>query len=361
MTVPAYLKAYDALYRTDPRGAARAWFRDARYGLFLHYGLYSLLGRHEWVQYREKIRVDDYAKLADAFTAEQFDAGGIARFAVDCGMRYINITTRHHDSFCLFRTAETAFNACNAPCGRDLVGELAAACEAHGLGLCLYYSHGRDWRHPHAPNNDAWGGAARPEYDPPEPGYAYGEAHDLNRYLDFITAQVTELLTQYGPIASIWLDGIAVPLSGDRDAFRCEALYAHIRSLQPQVLVAYKQGVTGTEDYFAPEHVVPDSAADAARRGRIHESADPIVEVCTTMAPGSWGYSADAAGRHLREDQVWDRLREAGARGCNLLLNTAPLADGSLDPEDEAVLRRVGERLRSEGYPCEPQSSRSIS
>ena len=172
MTTPNYLRGYEELHDTDPRQAALTWFKQARYGLFLHYGLYSLLGRHEWVQLREKIPVAEYGKLAGQFTAEKFDPDLIADFAVDAGMRYINLTTRHHDCFCLFETGETPFNSLQAACGRDLVGELAAACDRRGLGFCLYYSHGRDWRHPHAPNNDEWGGNARPEYDPPEPSYA---------------------------------------------------------------------------------------------------------------------------------------------------------------------------------------------
>lgn len=347
MTTPAYLKGFDAEYAANPRQAALNWFREAGYGLFLHFGLYSLLGRHEWVQYREKIPVKDYARLANRFTADRFDANAIARFAVDCGMRYVNLTARHHDSFCLFRTAETEFNSLKSPCGRDLVGEMAAACDSQGLGLSLYYSHGRDWRHPHAPNNGQWGGCARPEYDPPEPSYATGSDHDLERYLDFVRAQIRELLTQYGPIASIWLDGIAVPLSGDPEAFRCQELYDFIHDLQPQILVSYKQGITGTEDYFAPEHSLPGSD-EARRRGRIGSIPGKPIEICTTMSPGSWGYSSENAGRHLNEEQVWEKLREAKARGTNLLLNTGPLPDGSLDPEDEIVLRKIGRRLREE-------------
>ena len=191
--VPNFLTGYDALYAQEPREATRQWFREARYGLFLHYGLYSLLGRHEWVQLREKIPVAEYAKLKDRFTAEGFDAERIARFAVDCGMKYVNLTTRHHDSFCLFETKETEFNSVNSPAGRDLVKELAGACDRHNLGLCLYYSHGRDWKHPHAPNNDLWGGRPRPEYDSPEPTYATGDDYDLQIYLDFMQAQITEL------------------------------------------------------------------------------------------------------------------------------------------------------------------------
>ncbi|HNT36086.1 MAG TPA: alpha-L-fucosidase, partial [bacterium] len=251
---PSYLHGFEQEYEQSPRQAAIDWFRNARYGLFLHYGLYSLLGRHEWVQYREKIPVEHYAKLMDSFTAASFDARAIVRFAKECGMCYVNLTTRHHDSFCLFRTSQTDFNSLNSPARRDLVEELAEACREESLGLFLYYSHGRDWRHLHAPNNDQWKGAARPEYDPPEPRYATGQDHNLNHYLDFVSAQITELLTQYGAIAGIWLDGIGVPLSGDFSQFRCQELYDLIHRLQPQALVSYKQGLLGTEDFFAPEH-----------------------------------------------------------------------------------------------------------
>ena len=354
-----YLSEYAELYARDPRRAATEWFREAKYGLFLHYGLYSLLGRHEWVQLREKIPVAEMEKAAADFTAEAFDADAIADFAPACGMRYINLTTRHHDGFCLFRTAQTNFNSVQAPCGRDLVGELAQACASRGLGLCLYYSHGRDWRHPHAPNNDAWGGSARPEYDPPEPAYAYGAEHDLQKYLDFMSAQIRELLTQYGPIASIWLDGVAVPLSGDAGAFKCQELYDLIHSLQPQALVSYKQGVTGTEDYFAPEHRVPDAAEGNAKRGRIGQGGDAPIEVCTTMIRAelgdkgqSWGYlNDDMPHRHCTADEVWDKLAEARRSGANLLLNSGPRPDGSLDPDDRETLLAVGERIRKKGFP----------
>ncbi len=339
--VPSFLKGCEQLYDEDPRAACLQWFRDAKYGLFLHYGLYSLLGRHEWVQFREKIPVAEYAKLKDQFTADGFDADAIAALAVDAGMKYVNITTRHHDSFSLFETASWDFHSVDAPCGRDLVGELAAACDRRGLGFCCYYSHGRDWKHPHAPNNDEWGGSARPKYDPSEPAYATGDDHDLDLYLEFMRDQITELLTRYdAPIAAIWLDGIAVPLSGDRSLFRCQELYDHIHSLCPHVLVSYKQSLLGTEDFLAPEHKAVDSGG---RPG----------EICTTLCPRSWGYLEEGKGKHRSADDVWETLRTARSQGWNLLLNTGPLPDGSLDPEDTDVLRRVGERLRSEGFPGE--------
>lgn len=338
--IPNYLKGYEELYQQNPRSAALKWFTDAKYGLFLHYGLYSLLGRHEWVQFREKIPVAEYAKLKEQFMAENFDADYIADFAVDCRMKYVNLTSRHHESFCLFDTKQTDFNSVNSPANLDLVGELANACDKRGLGFFLYYSHGRDWKHPHAPNNDKWGGNARPNYETPEPSYARGKEHNLKEYLDFMTAQITELLTNYGSIAGIWLDGIAVPKSGDCSVFKCQELYDLIHSLQPQVLVSYKQGLIGTEDFVAPEH-------------KAIQQDDKPGEICTTMCPGSWGYMASAAGKHKTADEVWETLRNTRERGYNLLLNTGPLPDGSIDQEDDKPLREVGARLRREGFPGE--------
>lgn len=343
--IPSYLKGYENLYQENPREANLEWFKNAQYGLFLHYGLYSLLERHEWIQYREKIPVAEYAKLKDQFTAEKFDADQIATFAIDCGMKYINITTRHHDSFCLWDTAETEFNSVNSPAGRDLVKELANACEKYGLALFLYYSHGRDWKHPHAPNNDKWGDTARPHYDPPEPSYKYGDEHDLNIYLEFMKNQITELLTQYPTVAGIWLDGIATPMSGDYTKFKCQDLYDHIHSLQPHVILSYKQGLLGTEDFFAPEHKIPGQDDDVKQQGKIAKE-DKIIEICTTMIdePRSWGFHKEA--RHKTVDEVIAKYREAKAGGANLLLNTGPLPDGSIDPEDERVLRKAADMIK---------------
>jgi alpha-L-fucosidase len=333
---PSYLRGYDDQYARDPRGAALSWFRDAKYGLFLHYGLYSVLARHEWAQHLERIPVADYAEQINQFTAEGFDADYIADFALDCGMKYVNITTRHHDSFCLWDTKETPFNSMNAPAHRDLVGELAEACRKRGLGLFLYYSHGRDWRHPHGPRNDQWGGRPRPEYDPPDPAYAPDEEYDLRIYVDFMAAQIRELLTRYGPIAGIWLDGLAVPKSGDHLLFRVEELYAMIRALQPQCLITYKEGLLGTEDISCREYKAP-------------EKTDKPMEICDHLHEGRvWGYALQQAGHHKKADEVWEMIRYARGNGCCLLLNSAPLPDGGIDPEDDATLRAVGTRIRSE-------------
>ena len=350
---PSYLKPYIAEH-ADRREAMSQWFRSAKYGLFIHYGLFSLLGRHEWVQFHEKIPVAEYEKLAEQFTADGFDADAIADLAVECGMQYVNFVTRHHDSFCMWDTDTTPFNSINAPrCGRDLVAELAAACAKRDLGLCLYMSHGRDWRHPHAPNNDQFDGRPRPFYDTPEPTYAQGDQHDLKHYLQYLQDQASELLTQYGPVAAVWLDGIFVPLMPrdetgkviegykptiETDPFHCQKLYDHIHQLQPWTLVSYKQGYLMTEDFYAPEH---DGSSPDGKP----------LEICTTMTPGSWGFHHELNGTQIDADTLWDKLKAAGEADANLLINTAPMPDGSLNPKEVSVFKEVGRRIRKHGYP----------
>lgn len=342
--VPSYLKGYEEVYAQNPRKAAIDYFRNAKFGLFLHYGLFSLLegfwqGQHsqpaEWVQFRGKIRLKEYEKLTAKFTAQNFDADFITDMALDAGMKYINLTTRHHDSFCLFDSKYTEFKSTNSAAKRDLVAELSEQCQQKGLGFYLYYSHGRDWRHPHAPNNGDWGGAARPQYDPPEETYKVGAEHDLQIYLDFMKNQITELLTNYGAIGAIWLDGIGTPRSRPEKIhlFKAQELYDHIHSLQPQVLVSYKQGLLGTEDFKAPER-------------HFKGTSDVPLEICDTLQPYSWGYDRKDDKGHKTADQVMEMLKRARDLGANLLLNSGPLPDGSIHPDDVKTLREVGKRLR---------------
>ena len=345
-SVPFYMKDYSELYKINPKEAALKWFSEADFGLFLHYGLYSLLGRGAWVQYWEKIPVAEYSRLKDQFTAEKFDADFITDLALEADMKYINITTRHHDSFCLFDTKETDFNSLNSPAKRDLVAELAEACQKKGLGLCLYYSHGRDWRHPHAPNNENWKGNARPPYDPPEPAYKYGEEHDLNIYIDFMHAQITELLTNYGSIANIWLDGSSVPMSRDHSEFRMDETYALIRKLQPQCLISYKWGVHGSEDFITPELHQAKRKPEMFRKAQ--ETGKPL-EFSYHIA--GWGYDKEKDGKHRGAESLWGNLEFAGKYNANLLLNTAPGPDGSIDSQDVDSLKELGKRIRKNGFP----------
>lgn len=327
-SIPSYLGGYEKLYAEDPRRAALKWFSEAKFGLFVHYGLYSLLEGHyhnkhsrpaEWVLKKCSVPLPEYEKLAERFTAEKFDADFITDMALAAGMKYVNITTRHHDSFCLWDTKTSDFKSTNSPAGRDLVAELAGKCQQKGLGLCLYYSHGRDWRHPHGPES-----------------IVPAEHVDYQQYVDFVSAQVEELLTNYGPIAAIWLDGLGgawnVQEKNGRDVLETGKLYQQIRSLQPQVLISYKQGFLGTEDFVAPER-------------HWQEATTKPLEICNTMQGYSWGYDRADEGRHRGPDEIMIMLDQAKAMPANLLLNTGPLPDGSIHPDDMKTLKEVGQRL----------------
>jgi len=351
--VPSYLRGYESPYAEDPRKAARAWFADAKFGLFMHYGLYSLLGRGEWVMLREKIPVAEYEKLRERFTAARFDADFITDLALEAGMRYVNITSRHHDGFCLFETAQHDYHSMAAAAKRDLIGELAEACAKKGLGLFLYYSYAADWWHPYFYAREAGWPNARPAYDKPEPRYKWRKDEDFQIYIDYVHAQLRELLSHYGPIAGIWFD----PIMGyyhRPDLFPIEQTYELVRSLQPQVLISFKQGATGTEDFAAPErsgHSLASRLKDPRHR-QIAQRAwrrnkNKHNEICDTLQPRVWGYRKADDSNHLGAAEVLRRLERAWGQGCNLLLNTGPLPDGSIHPVDVETLRQVGRQLRA--------------
>jgi len=351
--VPSYLAAYSDLYRRDPRAAALAWFADARFGLFMHYGLYSILGRGEWAMFQEAIPVAEYERLFDQFHPDRFDADFISDLALDAGMKYITITTRHHDSFCLFDTQASDYNSVKSPAHRDLIGELAQQCARKGLGLFLYYSYSLDWRHPYFyPRSDFR--MARPDYATPEPSYKFQADADFQHYVTFMHAQLRELLTNYGPVAGIWFDPI-MGYYARPDLFPIHETYAMIRQLQPQALICFKQGATGTEDFAAPERtgyslaqrcreMIGEAAAEVAQRAWDGNKAKHN-EICDTLQPGAWGYRRDDDAKHHTPDEVIAMLDAAAGQNCNLLLNTGPLPDGAIHAEDVATLREVGRRL----------------
>jgi alpha-L-fucosidase len=345
--IPSFLKGYEQKYLEHPREAVLDWFREAKFGLFIHYGLYSLLGRGEWVQFHDRIPIAEYAKLSDQFTAGKFDAGSIAAMAKEAGMKYITLVCKHCDSFCLWDTAETGFNSINSPAKRDLVAEMAEACRKHELGFFPFYEHGFDWRHPHGPAPWDWSSpSVRPAYDPPDPFYAPRESYDFSKYVSYAYNGISELCSNYGAIAGMWLDGIAIPLSGDKSKFKVPELYARIRELQPHGLICYKHGLyPELEDFMAPEqHQI--KAAMGKR------SVKPM-EICRTMQKHSakapkgalWGW-LDGAD-HVTPDEVMDMLADAQSKNANLLLNVGPLPDGSIHPDDISTLKEVGIRLSS--------------
>jgi alpha-L-fucosidase len=358
--VPSYLKNHAELYAKDPKAAALAWFKEAKFGLFMHYGLYALLGRGEWVMYREAIPVAEYEKLKAQFTAAKFNADFITDLAAAAGMRYVTITSRHHDSFCLFGSKHSDYTSVNSPAKRDLVSELSEQCRKKGLGLFLYYSYALDWRHPwFYPRKFA--PMARPDYKTPEPSYKFEKDADFARYIEFVHAQLKELLTNYGPLAGIWFDPI-MTFYARPDLFPIRETYALIRKLQPQTLLCFKQGATGTEDFAAPERTGA-SLADRVRKQFDEERAKVAAaaweankvkhnEICDTLQPHQWGYTKNDDGAHLDANEVLRRLGYAFHQNCNLLMNTGPLPDGSIHPVDVQTLREVGRRIKQNGYPA---------
>jgi alpha-L-fucosidase len=286
--------------------------------------------------------VREYEKLATRFTAAKFDANFIADLAVDAGMKYITFVTKHCDGFCLWDTKQTDFNSRNSPAKRDFVAELVKACNQRGLGFFAFYEHGFEWHHPHgARRKDFNTGLVEVAYPIPEPTYAHGKAYDLNKYLDYAGNQIAELLTNYGPIAGVWLDGVAVPLSAkDPGIFQCQELYDRIRKLQPHALVSYKHGVTGTEDFKAPEafqlqHIKPGKETKP-------------VELCEALNP-SWSYVKNE--KHRDANWAWQRLAFCREKEMNYLLCAGPVGDGSVFPSDVKTLREVGRRIRTHGWP----------
>ncbi len=353
--IPPHLRDYEKLYKIDPRAASRQWFREAGFGLFMHYGIYSRLGRGEWVMLREKIPVKEYEKLKDTFTADKFDADKITDLAIASEMKYVNITSRHHDSFCLFRTDETNFNSLESPAKRDLVAELADACRKKGLGLFLYYSYACDWRHPYFYAREAGWQSARPHYEKSEPYYLWRKDEDFKHYIKFVHNQLRELLTQYGPLAGIWFDPI-MGYYARPDLFPVEETYRLVRSLQPHCLISFKQGANGDEDFATPERSARSLkdrvekeygsknaavAQNAWEKNRIKQ-----LEICDTLLPRSWGYNKTGVADHRTPDDVMQMLKEAREIRANLLLNTGPIGDGSIHPTDKATLREVGKRIR---------------
>ena len=359
LKVPSYLSDYEKIYQENPKKAALNWFSQARFGMFIHYGLYSLLGRHEWVMLRERIPLAEYEKLKSQFTAEKFDANFITDLAQAAQMKYITITSKHHDGFCLFATKQHDYHAKASPAGRDLIAELSAACQKKGLGLFLYYSYAADWWHPYFYSRDAGWNNARPAYEQPEPRYEWRKDQDFKIYVDYVHSQLRELLTNYGPIAGIWFDPI-MGYYARPDLFPIEETYALIRSLQPQTLISFKQGASGNEDFAAPErsgHSLYDRVkkmypqnADIAKKAW-EGNQYKHNEICDTLQPGGWGYIKKDDGMHKKPDEVMGMLANAATQKMNLLLNTGPLGDGSIHPEDIDTLRNVGRQIQQNGFP----------
>ena len=301
--VPATAAAGDA-----DREARMKWWHEARFGMFIHWGLYSQLGRHEWVMENEGIPVAEYEKLAASFHPKPNAARDWARLAKQAGQKYMVMTTKHHEGFCHFDSKLTNYCAPKQGPGRDLVKEFVEAARAEGLRVGFYYSL-MDWHHPDG---------ARCATD----------EQARRRFVDYIHGQIRELLTNYGKIDILWYD-VNWPL--DVKGWESEKMNEMVFQLQPQIIVNNRNGLAG--DFATPEQTI---RADA----RAWES-------CMTMN-GSWGYhQADTDWKTPRT--IVRNLAQCAHDAGNYLLNIGPRADGSVPEESVKILAATGKWLERNG------------
>jgi alpha-L-fucosidase len=295
------------------RDARMKHWRDARFGLFVHWGPVSLKGTEiGWSRGRE-IPVEEYDSLYLRFNPTNFNARDWARLARDAGMKYMVFTTKHHDGFCMWDTRQTDYNIMRSPFGRDVTGELAAACRAERIGFGTYHSV-CDWHHPDFPLTSPGGKVRRP-------------VSNLDRYEEYLHAQVTELIRNYGPLWVMWFD---VPQ--EFDAARGQRLIDLCRRLQPGIIVNNRSGAPG--DYDTPE-----------QRIGAYQDTRPW-ETCMTLGR-QWAWKPNDTIKSLKEC-IHTLVRCAGGDG-NLLLNVGPRPDGAIEPEQAQRLREIGAWLRRYG------------
>jgi alpha-L-fucosidase len=294
-------------------GDGRDWFFEKRYGMFVHWGLYSIPGWHEQHQWRAKVPRAEYVKLLKSWNPVKFDPEGWLDLMELAGMKYITITTKHHDGFCLWDTKLTGFNTMNSPYKQDVIGKLSDACHKRKVPLCLYYSIA-DWNHPNYPN------LGRHHELPPQPQ----DNPDWNKYLEFLKWQVKELCTNYGEIHGFWWD-MNVPVYKD------PTVNDMIRKLQPKAVINNRGFDEG--DFGTPERDFEVKANDSVGSGR-------PVEACQSVGMESWGYKKDEdyyTDRHL--SRSIDRYLSQGA---NYLLNVGPTGEGIIPAESSSILKRLG-------------------
>jgi alpha-L-fucosidase len=295
-----------------------AWFTRGRTGLFIHWGLYALAARHEWVKNYERMGDGDYRRYFDRFEPDLYDPAAWARLARRAGMEYVVITTKHHDGFCLWDSACTDYKATNTPWGRDVLRPMVEAFRAEGLRVGFYYSL-LDWHHPEFPIDEM-----HPQRDDAAARRA-AAGRRMPEYARYMREQVRELLTGFGRIDLLWFDFTYPGPDGKGPGdWESEKLVELVRSLQPDILLNNRLGLPETADFFTPEQHQPHAPPRDAR-GR------PVVwEGCHTLS-GSWGYHRDE-DTWKSPHQLLSILVDGVAKGGNLLLNVGPTARGEFDP-----------------------------
>ena len=327
-------------YITRKTPGDTAWFRHDRFGMFIHWGLYSMPARHEWIKNYECIPEEKYDKYFKYFNPDLYDPREWARMAKAAGMKYAVFTSKHHEGFCMWDSQFTDYKCTNTPAGRDLLREFVDAFRAEGLRVGFYYSL-IDWHHPQFPIDKN-----HPRRNDPD-AYEQSKDRDMKIYAQYMRDQVTELLTNYGKIDILWFD-FSYPQNngtGDKawmrgkgkDEWESEKLIALARSLQPGIMIDNRADIE--QDLWTPEQYQPQEWVR-------HEKTGEMVtwEACQTFS-GSWGYH--------RDEQTWKSpemlirmLVNNVSLGGNLLMNVGPTSRGYLDRRAQEALKVYADWMR---------------
>ena len=321
---------------TDDNLQARREFEADRFGIFLHWGIYSMFAQGEWYLNSGNLNRDEYAKAASGFYPILFNARAWAKAFREAGAKYVTITSRHHDGFSMFHTAESPYNIVDAtPFGRDVIGELAEACREEGLRFHVYYST-LDW--------------TRDDYPRGRTGLNTGRTGrgDYDHYLQFMKNQVAELLTNYPNIEGLWFDG-----NWDHDSdsvafdWRMPEFYRHIHSIKPRCLVGnnHHEAVIEGEDFQMFERDLPGQNTTGWADNQVVSQLP--LEMCETMN-GMWGYKV-ADQNYKTAPRLVELLTRAASKGSNLLLNIGPQPNGELPQTALDRLKEMGQWLQVYG------------
>ncbi|MDR0686040.1 MAG: alpha-L-fucosidase [Dysgonamonadaceae bacterium] len=327
----------------EQKAERMAWWTNDRFGMFIHWGLYSMPSRHEWVMHYERIPIAEYRKYFEHFNPDLYNPSEWAKEAKAAGMKYVVVGAKHHEGFCMFDTKYTDYKVTNTPYGKDLIRELVDAFRAEGLRIGFYYSlidwhhpdFPYDWMHPECPHLE---GGTMMEIDTAATKKA-NETRDITKYQQYMKNQLAELLTNYGQIDELFLD-FSYYEKGHKQ-WDSEGLLKLVRSLQPQIIVDDRLDLLHTTwgwDFVSPEQTMPEKWE--TRKHPVTEKEIRVPwETCQTFS-GSWGYHRDEASWKSNR-QLLSMLIEVVSKGGNLLLNVGPTSRGLIDYRAKASLSGI--------------------
>ena len=321
----------------EEKDSRLAWWTNDRFGMFIHWGTYSLAGRHEWVKKRERIDDETYQKYFDNFNPDLYDPEEWAKLAKAAGMKYAVITSKHHEGFTLFDSKYTDYKVTNTPYGKDALKEWVDAFRAEGLKIGFYYSL-IDWHHPEytIDRNHPLSANSEEEYK------ELNKNRDMSKYREYLKNQVTEILTNYGKIDILWLD-YSFPTGEHgkgRDDWNSVELIKLVRQLQPEIIVNDRLDLKeywGGWDFTTPEQF-------KVKEWPTYDGEKIPWETCQTFS-GSWGYYRDEM-TWKDNKQLLVLLIESVSKGGNLLLNVGPTGRGTIDYRAEEALLKMGEWMK---------------